>query len=322
MATLIFDIVKQCFLLHHGDKEKSYLTCNGYEYLGKKEIPKYTEYNDRKNEFVSVDNFYNSIVSEENRFLYPRWRTNIKIESELNDVEYMPIQIPISSNSDNKQILTRPSLENILALFDISFTEYLEFNDIMKDKGYSQLIIKDKLKLYLSRYNESYFYTLFKGKPTKKSFEVDWKDRFNVGFNIKIPSYYKKKIKCKYTGGSEGEIFIFFNFYESWRNLFKIPPYTYLEEAYSIPYIVDYDMPCKYSKEQIEYMNEQESLKQEHINKENEVRIARKHMDGYCDICGSANAHYRAEPYMQDMYNKTVMVWLCDNCYNNIVDDI
>ncbi len=49
--------------------------------------------------------------------------------------------------------------------------------------------------------------------------------------------------------------------------------------------------------------------------------------DGYelhtCEVCGEEKkCRYIADPFDEDVNNATVMRWLCDECYDNLCDDI
>jgi len=42
-----------------------------------------------------------------------------------------------------------------------------------------------------------------------------------------------------------------------------------------------------------------------------------------CESCGTIeNVKYVAEPYLEEIYNETKMVWICDKCYYERVMDI
>lgn len=44
-----------------------------------------------------------------------------------------------------------------------------------------------------------------------------------------------------------------------------------------------------------------------------------------CDTCGETNIDlltYGPDPYIEDVHNRIVMVWLCTRCYKEACDDI
>lgn len=71
---------------------------------------------------------------------------------------------------------------------------------------------------------------------------------------------------------------------------------------------------------------EAENKRLKDIEEENRKRLEQiekqKLMDGYCDICGAANATYCANPYNLEMYGNVVMEWLCDYCYEQCAQDV
>lgn len=54
-----------------------------------------------------------------------------------------------------------------------------------------------------------------------------------------------------------------------------------------------------------------------------EIFNIRNPEDGVCENCGCRDcAEYVEAPYTKEMTGKTVMVWLCADCYNSEVDGI
>lgn len=321
MATLVYNNIEKCFELYHGDKDETFLLYKFREYLGKIKIPKFSEYNEQnKDEFVKVSDFYDKIIQNENSFLYPMHNMEVKVISQLNDIEYIPVKIPIYTNSTNN--FKYPSLDNVLDFFEISFSEYTNLLSLVQEKGYNRIIVKNSIKLYVSPYMYSYF-TIFKGKPKTKYFEVEWKNRYNSELPIKnIPNYYKKKIRSKYVGGTEGELFVTLFYGEVWKNLFEFEPNKIDFTSYQIPEITDYDMPCSYSEEQLKFKKEKEERERKRKEEYEQQRMMNRHKAGYCDYCGAEHATYRADPYQMEIHGEIVMGWFCDRCYQSFAEDI
>lgn len=326
MATLVYNRTYNCFELYHNDDAESYLEYRGCKHLKKVKIPKLSDYSeDTKDKFISSIEYYNNIIDEEIKFMYPIYGVEVNIISQINNINYIPIRIPINENNHDMDSLNPNSIciEKVLNFFEISYSEYFLLINITRDKKYNKIIVKNNLKLYIAPYMWSYF-TLIKGKPIKKYIEVNWKDRFNYnGLPLKkIPTYYKKKIRSEYTGGSEGDLFVIALYRELWKNLFGYEPRIYDYNTFQIPEITDYDMPCCYSEEQLSYKKEKEEIEKKKKEEYFRQRELNKLKDGYCDFCGSENASYRADPCEKELNGKTVMRWLCDSCYDNCLGDI
>lgn len=323
MATLVYNNRDERFELYHGNDTESYLQLFNYGYLGKIKIPSISEYNEEtKDKFISAVDYFNTITNSENRFYYRSYNMEMKLISEINNISYYPVIIPININVNNIKRLVQPPLEKVLDLFDMTFSEYQFMVDFTTKKGYNKIIVKNNLKLYVSPYTDTFF-TLFKGNPIEKYFEVDWKDRFNCDIPVKkIPNYYKKKIRSKYTGGTDGEIFISLYYRESWPNLFNYEPKIYEYDNFKKPEITDYDNPCCYSEEQLKYKKEQEELEKKRKEEALRQNMLNRLKDGYCDVCGAPNASYVIDPFDDEINGVKNHRWLCKDCYNDCLGDI
>jgi hypothetical protein len=41
-----------------------------------------------------------------------------------------------------------------------------------------------------------------------------------------------------------------------------------------------------------------------------------------CEDCGNENVDYTIDPYQEEIYGREVYVWLCCDCYSNLVMSI
>ena len=76
-----------------------------------------------------------------------------------------------------------------------------------------------------------------------------------------------------------------------------------------------------YSPEEKAEIIRKEKEKEEKRIKELEELEIRKHMDGYCDLCGS-KAEYVMDPYQYEINGIVTYRWLCPSCYNSACGDI
>ena len=41
-----------------------------------------------------------------------------------------------------------------------------------------------------------------------------------------------------------------------------------------------------------------------------------------CEVCGEKKADYIVDPYLAEVHNQTVYAWLCEDCYQEKLNDI
>lgn len=91
-----------------------------------------------------------------------------------------------------------------------------------------------------------------------------------------------------------------------YEKLYKLEPYN-LSNSYD------------YSDEIKAWMKHEQEM-QEKVNVE---KLTKDEIpDGYCEICGSPFASFVADPYDEEIYGDATMRWLCDDCYNDLCQDI
>lgn len=329
MATLCYNKLSNEFILYHGDNIKPYINygfdASRYSYIGKLYIPMYSEL-----EICGIDKFYtfDDFFQQKmkgtiyDNWMYPRHNITLHFEDNDNNVRYYPISIKLQDSANDIVYGYNQSKLDILSFFDIDINYFNTMVEFMDEKKYHAIIIKNNIKVYVSPLDDRKMkYSLFKGEPVKKQFQIAWKNRYKTYLNISIPKSYKKILTHDYIGGSDGELFVTMFYDETWPNLFKIEPITYKDNSL-IPQITDYDMLSCLSQEQIELkeLNELAKRKQEEMHKRQLAENKLK--PGYCDVCGSPNATYRANPCIQELQGRTVMEWLCDDCYYDSLGDI
>lgn len=54
-------------------------------------------------------------------------------------------------------------------------------------------------------------------------------------------------------------------------------------------------------------------------DEEKHKRIGEK---GICEECGSVDGRFCADPYLEDVEEELVYLFLCDNCYDKNADEI
>ena len=68
-------------------------------------------------------------------------------------------------------------------------------------------------------------------------------------------------------------------------------------------------------KEEIDKIRTEKRAKLEELDR-------RRRTPGYCSVCGSEHASLVADPYAEEMYGETRMVWLCPDCYRDAAMDV
>lgn len=330
MATILYNRIGDSFMLYHGNNVNAFI---GYcidrckkTYIDKMPIPMYSE-----KEIVGEDKFYtakdfyeqkmkNTFYSD--NYFYPQREIRVYIDDNDNDVNYYPLEIKLREISDSVTKGFNRSISDILSFFGMNEEYYKEMVAFMNKQNYDIIVVKNNVKIYIASLDrKGYMCSIFQGEPIEKCFLVSWKDRYKTAIRIDIPNYYKKEIKHKYIGGTNGEIFerAYFDFL--WPNFFQIEPIKY-KSIYDFPSIIDYDTLSCLSIEQKVLIKAKEleaEKKRERLIREREEN---RKKDGYCDKCGSPNASYVENPYMKEMYNMSVMQWLCNDCYDDCLGDI
>lgn len=78
-----------------------------------------------------------------------------------------------------------------------------------------------------------------------------------------------------------------------------------------------------YSEEVKARMQREQEIREEIQERINAEKLANGEIpDEYCEICGSVFASLVADPYDEEIYGETNMRWLCDDCYNDLCQDI
>lgn len=44
--------------------------------------------------------------------------------------------------------------------------------------------------------------------------------------------------------------------------------------------------------------------------------------EGLCEICSKNKGIYGVDPYTQELYGETVWIFMCNDCYNTLCDDV
>lgn len=139
-----------------------------------------------------------------------------------------------------------------------------------------------------------------------------------TGYNWKNP---KEKEKYYYLDVKEPEkIFIFGNTYH-----FDGSNFTSKHETIEVvdgQYITKFDMSNQdWTKAmQLKIENDrQEKIRQEEYQRELERR---KSTPGYCSRCGAEHAQYTVDPFDAEMNGNYTQVWLCGDCYDDLLGDI
>lgn len=328
MATLGYTKLHDAFLLYHGNATRACLHYSKYENIGKIYLPMYSELEQVGEEkFYTVDDFYEQKMKNNqlygDNFLYPRHNIRMLFGDELNDVRYAPIKIPTKCILQNDNIIGfNRTIDDILEFFEITQDYFNNMLNFMEKKKYTSIIIKNNIQLHISPIDcYKSVYSIIKGQPQEKYFEVQWKNRYKVNLSIEIPNYYKKILKHKYIGGTDGEIFVRAYYDFIYPNFFSIEPIKY-KSLRDIPLITDYDTLSCLSAEQRFVKRKREiekCLEQERLQREREEN---KHKDGYCHVCGSPNASWVVNPYYKEIYGEEILEWLCPDCYESSLGDI
>jgi len=64
------------------------------------------------------------------------------------------------------------------------------------------------------------------------------------------------------------------------------------------------------------------SKHQKNIKKNIKKKNKKKHKCGGSDLCNSVDTTYVYDPYCLDINNEKKKVWLCENCFQEISNDI
>ena len=319
------------FIFFHGDNVRSFLgygySNDEYKYMGRLDLPMYCEREKvGDDKFYTFEDFYNQKLLPNgfgDTWLYPKYNIKTHFDDIDNNVPYALLSIKVRDDCNHVAKEMNKTVLDILHFVEMSESEFNEMVKFMEQKKYDTILIKNGLKIFLSPLDENkYRFCLFKGEPKDKHLIIAWKDRFKEAFlHVNIPNYYKKFIRHKYIGGTNGELFTEFFYDEAWRNFFNIEPIKY-KSIHDIPVITDYDTLSCLSKEQKEIIEKSDREKAEQAEKFRREREENKLKDGYCDRCGAPNAHYCENPYMKEMYDRSVMQWLCTDCYYDCIGDI
>lgn len=97
----------------------------------------------------------------------------------------------------------------------------------------------------------------------------------------------------------------YFNCDIVYEKLYKLEPYN-LSNSYD------------YSDEIKARMKKEQEIREEYYMK----MLEETETEGCCERCGSHNASYIADPYVEEIYGDIQMCWLCDECYNDLCQDI
>lgn len=331
MAAVAYNRSDNKFIFFHDNNVRNFIgygyNYKEHEYMGKLDIPMYCERGKvGDDKFYTFDDFYNHILVPNGfgeTWLYPKHNIKVHFDDPDNNVPYTYLSIKVQNDINHvvKEI-NRTTLD-ILDFVEMSEHDFNEMVQFMENKKYNTLLIKSGLKLFLTPLDDTkYKFCVFKGEPINKHLTIAWKDRYKEYFlPFDIPNYYKKFIRKKYIGGSKGEIFTAFLYEESWKNFFYIEPTIYNSKD-DVPLITDYDTLSCLSKEQITLKEEKEHQAKLLREKQEREREENKHKDGYCDNCGTPYALYVENPFISEMYDRCVMQWLCEDCYQSYLGDI
>lgn len=262
MATLVYNKLFNNFMLLHGNNSRTiihYGENNKFNFIDKLDIPMWSEIKKLgENAFPTRQDFYNLLIKNKyDSSICKLKNIDIALEDNSNELKYNPIIL-----FDNSLLVRASSLRNstekILKFFNIDKKDFEQMKNFMVKKGYSIIIIKNHIRLYVSPVeNTINVFTLFQGSPLTKKLSIPWKERYDYDYrlNLKIPNYYKKYINVNYIGGDEGELFLTsFDITKCWPQFFHFETKIF-NSLKEIKLITNYDVLASYTKEQKELLN-------------------------------------------------------------------